>query len=118
VSDVAQANLLVLERDEANLQAFNVGTGRPPSVLEYACLVADKLGRDTKPLIPGEFRLGDARHVISDVSRLRTLGWEPRVSLAEIVESYIDWVKAQPQFADYSSGASAIMRRRGAVRRT
>jgi len=36
VDDVVEANMLVLEKEEANGQAFNVGGGCATTILEYA----------------------------------------------------------------------------------
>ena len=54
-----------------------------------ARLLADAVdGPD--PVITGEFRLGDVRHITADSSRAReVLGWQPRVSLAEGVHDLI-----------------------------
>lgn len=91
VGDVAKANLLVLQDDRADYQVFNVGGAGASSVLEYTHLLARKLGKDIEPLIPGEFRFGDTRHILSDLSKLQALGWEPLTALERIVEEYIAW---------------------------
>ncbi|NEB09737.1 NAD-dependent dehydratase, partial [Streptomyces coelicoflavus] len=37
-----------------------------------------------EPVVTGEYRLGDVRHITADSTRLRTeLGWRPRVGFAE-----------------------------------
>jgi hypothetical protein len=35
--------------------------------------------------------VGDARHVVCDASKLRGLGWEPLVPVAEGVKRYAAW---------------------------
>jgi len=117
VYDVSRANLLVLEDPRADYQVFNVGGDRKVSVLNYAHLIADRAKVSIEPEIPGFYRFGDTRHVFSDVSKLKALGWLPRVSLKEIVDSYIAWVQTQPDFQDYSSDADARMEALGTVRR-
>jgi dTDP-L-rhamnose 4-epimerase len=116
VYDAVRANLLVLEDDRADFEVFNVGGDRKVSVLEYAHLVAQRAGVDVEPEVPGLYRFGDTRHIFSDVGKLRTLGWEPVVSLAQIVDGYIEWAEAQPGFRDYYADAASIMRRTGALR--
>jgi dTDP-L-rhamnose 4-epimerase len=116
VYDVARANLLVLEGSSANYQAFNVGGDRKISVLDYAHLVAREAGIDIEPEVPGVYRFGDTRHVFSDVSRLRALGWQPAVPLAEIVDGYIAWAQVQPDFGDYYTTAEAQMAAMGTLR--
>lgn len=116
VGDVARANLLALEDERANYQVFNVGGREVATVLDYAALVADVLGKKIEPLVPGEFRFGDTRHVMSDISKLRSLGWEPTTSLREIVTEYASWAESQPNVRDYYAEAEVVMKERGTVR--
>jgi len=92
VQDVVEANWLVTRDDRAVGQAFNVGSGKATTVLEYANKLADKLGKTVEPEVPGIYRLGDARHSVSSIEKLRGLGWEPRRSLDEILEDFLAWV--------------------------
>lgn len=118
VHDVARANLLVMQDSRADYNVFNVGGGRAVTVKEYAGLVARQLHMHVEPRIPGEFRFGDTRHVISDISKLRRLGWEPHVSLEGIVEEYVDWARAQPDLRDYYEQAEREMKAMGTIRQT
>jgi dTDP-L-rhamnose 4-epimerase len=116
VYDVARANVLVMEDARADYHVFNVGGGNAITVKDYAGLVARAVGLDLAAEIPGEFRFGDTRHIISDIGKLGGLGWEPRVSLQEIVEGYIAWAKQQPDLRDYTADAEREMKARGTVR--
>jgi dTDP-L-rhamnose 4-epimerase len=116
VDDVVRANLLVLERPEADYQAFNVGGERPLSVRAYGELLARKLGKEPRVQLPGEFRLGDTRHIVSDCARLRALGWEPTVPIDAIADRYIAWAREQPGARDHSLEAEQVMREAGVVR--
>ena len=116
VSDVARANLLVLEDPRADYQVFNVGGGRRVTVLQYAHLIAEQLGKSIEPLVPGKFRFGDTRHILSDVSRLQMLGWEATTTLHQIAASYVGWAQSQPDVKDYYAEAERAMEQRGIVR--
>jgi dTDP-L-rhamnose 4-epimerase len=116
VTDVARANLLVLEDSRADYGVFNVGGGRAYTVLEYAGLIADLLGKTIEPCVPGKYRFGDTRHILSDIDRLRALGWEPTVPLRDIAASYIAWAEVQPDLRDYSVEADRTMAAQGTVR--
>jgi len=116
VHDVVRANLLVLEDPRADYQIFNVGGGKATTVLEYTHLLIRKLNKDIEVEVPGKFRFGDARHSISDIGKLRALGWEPITPLDQIVEEYIAWVQAQPDLQDYYPEAEEVMKRVGTVR--
>jgi dTDP-L-rhamnose 4-epimerase len=118
VFDVARANVLVMEDERANFRVMNVGGGRAITVKQYAHLIAERLGKDIAPQTPGDFRFGDTRHIISDISHLRSLGWAPRVSLDEIVDGYIAWAREQPDVRDYYEDAEREMKQRGTIRET
>jgi dTDP-L-rhamnose 4-epimerase len=116
VGDVAQANVLALEDDRATNTVFNVGTGQAVTVLEYARRLAQTLGVDIEPLVPGHYRVGDTRHVVSDSSRLRALGWQPTLDLPAIMAEYIAWATGQPDLADFYAEAEATMLRLGVLK--
>src|SRR5260370_13476767 len=116
VRDVARANVLVLEKEEANFRVFNVGGGRAVTVLEFARLMLDTFGSKMEPLVPGEFRLGDTRHTVSDISPLQRLGWEPAVPVEQNVREYVEWLKTQTVSEDFLLEAQRVMRQSGSVR--
>ncbi|MEV5876337.1 NAD-dependent epimerase/dehydratase family protein [Streptomyces sp. NPDC052101] len=85
VRDVAAANVAALEAPAAPgvLTAYNTGSGEPRTVGELARALAAAYG-GPEPVVTGEYRLGDVRHITADSSRLRSaLGWQPRVGFAE-----------------------------------
>src|SRR5260370_3408924 len=61
IADVVDANMLVLESDYANFQAFNVGSGKPTTVLEYANALRKTLAAEIKISLSKEYRRGDNR---------------------------------------------------------
>ncbi len=95
VEDVVRANLIMLDEPRADWEIFNVGGGKAVSVIDYANLLARAMEKTITPVIPGEFRFGDTRHTISDISKLKRLGWEPRVPLEETVKRYVEWLAGQ-----------------------
>ena len=82
VSDIANANLLVAEarQDDVAFKAFNVGTGRPHTIADFAKELAKNLAPAIQPRFPGSYRLGDARHIFADITKIEKLGFKPRVS--------------------------------------
>ena len=117
VSDVVRANRLVLESNEANYQVFNVGGGRGYTVLEFAKIVADALGARVSPDVTGEYRVGDTRHSVSDISKLQKLGWRPIKTPRESVREYVEWIRQQKLDKDYAAEALATLRETGALRK-
>ncbi|MFH7597869.1 NAD-dependent epimerase/dehydratase family protein [Streptomyces racemochromogenes] len=86
VTDVAAANVAALEAvggmPSGGLVAYNTGSGEPHTVGEMASALASAHG-GPEPVVTGEYRLGDVRHITADSARLRDeLGWRPRVGFA------------------------------------
>ena len=87
VRDVAAANAVALEavraRGAETFAAYNTGSGEPHTVGEMARELAGAFG-GPEPVVTGDYRLGDVRHVTADSGRLRAeLGWRAEVGFAE-----------------------------------
>jgi dTDP-L-rhamnose 4-epimerase len=96
VEDVAQAFVLALEHDNAPGGVFNVGSGEDRSVDEVARLLAEAMNRDIEPEIAGKARLGDIRHCIADISKIRSeLGYTPRKDFSDGLAELAGWVADQ-----------------------
>jgi dTDP-L-rhamnose 4-epimerase len=79
VDDVAVANVLALDSASTGFAAFNVCSGQPISIGE----VAEQLGaahRGPAPVVTGQYRSGDVRHIVADPCRARdVLGFAARI---------------------------------------
>lgn len=96
VHDVVRANLLALNCDRADYHVLNVGTGRANTVLSIAEVIAKGLGKNIEPEVTGQFREGDIRHCIADISKAkRLLGYEPQVRLEDGLIELLEWVGGQ-----------------------
>ncbi|MDT0482461.1 NAD-dependent epimerase/dehydratase family protein [Streptomyces doebereineriae] len=85
VRDVAAANVAALEASSRGgaLTSYNTGSGEPHTVGEMARALAGAHG-GPEPVVTGEYRLGDVRHITADSARLRAeLGWKAEVGFAE-----------------------------------
>ncbi|MFJ4775723.1 NAD-dependent epimerase/dehydratase family protein [Streptomyces sp. NPDC088762] len=85
VRDVAGANAVALEalaQAPPGFTAYNVGSGDPRTVGDMARALAAACAGPA-PVVTGEYRLGDVRHITADSARLRReLGWLPAVPFA------------------------------------
>jgi dTDP-L-rhamnose 4-epimerase len=115
VKDIARANVLVMEDERANFQVFNAGGGRAVTVLDFATIMIREFASRLEPLVPGEFRLGDTRHTVSDNSRLNALGWQPSIPVEQNVREYLNWMREQKGTAEYLEEADRVMREQGVV---
>ncbi|MEW6238227.1 MAG: NAD-dependent epimerase/dehydratase family protein [Candidatus Omnitrophota bacterium] len=95
VHDVVQGNMLAMENDKANGQAFNLGTGIPTSIKDIALMLAKTYGVSIEPEITGKYRKGDTRHCFADITKIKTmLGFEPKVSLQEGMRELVEWSRS------------------------
>lgn len=115
VEDIAHANLLAATTDKLDGLPINVGSGRATSVQDLAEIIANQLGVKLAPIARGEFRPGEIRSLISDISRIRTIGYTPQTSIEQGIERYVDWIKTQGAVEDYFSKAEAGLRAKGIV---
>jgi len=71
VADVARANVLATRAvgEHGGFRAFNVCSGQPITIGEVAALVSTGSPDPREPLVTGEFRSGDVRHVVASPRR-------------------------------------------------
>jgi len=117
IDDVVDANILALLDDRAVCNVFNVGGGVPVSTREFAQIVMRQYGSDRPAIVPGEFRFGDTRHILSDITALSMLGWSPKRTPADSVASYATWLEGIDRLDGVLDEASFSMRSMGVVRR-
>lgn len=107
VSDIVQACQLAMADDQADQGVFNVGSGRPISVLEVFHVLARELGWAGGAELTAKFRAGDIRHCYADITRLRGLGYEPRVAFEQGVGELVGWVSEQRTAGVRNDGEAA-----------
>jgi len=91
--DVAAAIGAIAERAAFEGEVVNVGTGVETPIAHLAELITTELGggevRFTEAVRPG-----DPTRWRADISRLRSLGFEPATSIEDGVRAYARWVRA------------------------
>ncbi len=96
ISDIVQANLLATHKNEGDYQVFNIGSGRPISILEVAETVIQSFGKEFTAKVTNTSRPGDIRHCYADISRAsRILGFIPKANFENSIQELIEWVKSQ-----------------------
>jgi len=89
VDDLADALVFLMERYDAE-EIINVGTGEDLTIGELCAMVRDAVGYAGEIAYDASMPDGTPRKVM-DVSRLRALGWAPRVGLREGIEATYRW---------------------------
>lgn len=117
INDVVAANMLVMSAPAVDGEIFNVGGGQAYTVLELAEMTARCFENPRPPVLRGEYRFGDTRHAISDISKLRSLGWNPSRTPAESLQEYAGWLREQDAAGSWLEEARQRMSAGGVIRR-
>jgi dTDP-L-rhamnose 4-epimerase len=121
VRDVAEANLLALEAvdravsglgalglaaeessgaDPGALRCYNVASGEPHTVGEMATALSGAFGGGLEPVITGEYRLGDVRHVVASPARAADdLGFRAQIRFADGIAEFARAPLREPALA-------------------
>lgn len=87
VDDVAAANLAATG-ERVGFTAVNVCSGRPISILEVATALCEARDSSASPMVTGQYRSGDVRHIVADPTRAADVldfraSVDPRAGLRE-----------------------------------
>ena len=113
VRDVARANLLALEAvdravsgagpggaEPGGLRCYNVASGEPHTVGEMAVALAEAFSGGLDPVVTGEYRLGDVRHVVaSPAAAAADLGFRAQIRFAAGMAEFARAALREPALA-------------------
>jgi UDP-glucose 4-epimerase len=96
VHDCIDAILLALDRSAARVNIFNLGTDEYCEVNDSIGWICEYLGFRPKLTYSGGERgwVGDSPFILLDCSRIRALGWKPRLTIREAVLATIKYVSS------------------------
>jgi len=117
IDDAVNANLLVLEDENANNQVYCVGGGKAYTINEFAAEVSKAYSKeDLLPIISGKYRFGDTRHACSSIKKLQSLGWQPKKTIVESIAEYKEYLEAQADVDDILEYSQKQMKKMNVVR--
>lgn len=95
VDDVVDALCVAGHIKNAPSGPINIGSGYPATILETARILLSELGEQPDKLrISGDFRPGDIRYAVADVTRARNdLNWHAKTDLKDGLFALAKWAK-------------------------
>jgi len=103
VYDLAEAAVMLLERyDEEGI--INVGTGEDVTIRELCDTIKGVTGYSGRVDFDASKPDGAPRKLL-DITRVRELGWKPRISLPGGIEQVYEWYRTQSSTLRLSSAA-------------
>lgn len=93
ISDIVEATLLALQRDESIDRIFNIGYGEAIGILDIITRMVRTLDGDGRvklshePAYSGDFQ---STFVDNTLAR-KILGWEPKIRVDDGIQKYISW---------------------------
>lgn len=115
VQDVALANIFVAENESADYQVFNVSRGMGIKIKDLVLLLARLYQKNFSPLMRGEFRPQDVRHLRCSSEKLKEIGFRWQIDLEEGLKKYIAWIATQGDIKEYFSEAELELKKNGIV---
>ncbi|MDT2644465.1 NAD-dependent epimerase/dehydratase family protein [Enterococcus dongliensis] len=88
IEDVIQALLLIADKKESLGKQFNVGTGNAITLNELIAVIDKSLGIKL-PIAYQPERDGDIKESVSDITRLKNLGFIPSFTIDEGIKKYL-----------------------------
>lgn len=90
VKDLVQAVSIIINNDNANGGIYNLGTGKPLSLLQ----MFDEFKKIYSKTVDYNFteaRSGDIKHSYAEIDDLKALGYTPKYSVEEGLKEYINY---------------------------
>ncbi|MGI8960843.1 MAG: NAD-dependent epimerase/dehydratase family protein [Bryobacteraceae bacterium] len=93
--DIAEALMLVARSGTFSGEIYNVASGEETSIRQIAEHVTSALKVKDTPMFDGSATVGNPTNWRADITKVRQLGFSPRVYIQAGIESYARWARAE-----------------------
>jgi UDP-glucose 4-epimerase len=102
VHDCIDAMLMAIERSNAGVNIFNLGTDAYCEVNDSIGWICEALGVTPKIEYGGGDRgwIGDNPFIFLDTKKIRALGWKPKLTIRQGVIKTLEYLKTNPHILD------------------
>lgn len=117
LEDAVSATVLAMKNPISDNKIYNVGTGEGISILDAAFSISKLLGKEIVCEISGNYRFGDIRHSIADITAIKKdLNFEVKNDFITNLKSFIIWVETQDYTCEKSEFIKIENRNKGILR--
>lgn len=117
IDDVLNATISGIEKEEANFQSFNVGTGIATTVLSVAQTLMKNYGIEIPLEITGQYRKGDIRHNFAELNLIKEkLNFSPQIDFETGIRQFCNWVNGQEIQGDSYEHSLKELKSRGLMK--
>jgi dTDP-L-rhamnose 4-epimerase len=97
VDDIVEATQKCITFPSKFVGALNVGSGHATTVMAVAEQIRGYFNSNSPIEVSGNFRVGDIRHNIADISRIQNLlNFSPKITFSEGLSMFLDWAAKIP----------------------
>lgn len=102
VGDCLDAIVLAMEKTRGHVQVFNLGTDEYCQVTDSIGWITERLGvAPTLEFAGGERGwIGDSPFIFLDCSRIRALGWAPRLTIRQGILRTLEYLQEHPELVE------------------
>lgn len=113
IKDLVRANILALQKDEANFQTFNIGSGKPLKIKDVALITAKICQKNITPQILYQARKKEMRHCYADIKKAKKiLKWEPKIKFQAGLLDVIKWGESEKSVDLYDQAHKELQKRK------
>ena len=91
VADIVQACMIAMDNEKCDYDFFNVGTGSGVTIKEVAEILVKLYKKDLGLEITNRYRVGDIRHCYADITKIKKMGFMPKVELKDGLRELVEW---------------------------
>lgn len=95
VDNVVEAYFAVLENGALQGEAYNIASDETITIRELGEMICERMNVNPCFVFGGEARPGDMRRLHADVSRLKNLGYVPRVNFNDGLNKTVAWFQKE-----------------------
>lgn len=92
VDDINDFHIQCMEDDRTTGNVYNLGSGANHSVNDIYNAISSLLNSDIKPVYKPD-QPGEALENLADITKAKSIGWEPKINLEQGLKSSIDFIK-------------------------